>query len=113
MKRISPRSLKTNEAAQTDFDEIAMSMNDEHQLKDKGEGLNIFNNELINQSDIAHLNSPNSEAAEAASPSNEKLKIKKMQKSDESIDSYRREVLMQSSSKKPILLPNFISPPSS
>ena len=50
MKRVSPRSLKTNEAAQTDFEDIAMSMNDEHQLPNskKGEGLNIFNNELIN-----------------------------------------------------------------
>lgn len=50
MKRVSPRSLKTNEAAQTDFEDIAMSMNDEHQPPNskKGEGLNIFNNELIN-----------------------------------------------------------------
>ena len=53
MKRISPRSLKANEAAQTDFDDIALSMNDEdhkpsRSKNDRAEGLNIFNNELIN-----------------------------------------------------------------
>ena len=58
------------------------------------------------------MNSPRSEVPEVASPGHEKLKLNK-EKSDESVDSYRRDVLMHSSAKKSVLLPNFVSPPGS
>ena len=47
------------------------------------------------------------------SPENNERMNSKLKKSQESMDSYRRDVLMKSSSKKQVLLPNFQSPPSS
>ena len=64
----SPRSpgmsIKTHEAAQTDFEEVRMSIEDiQEKLQQEGadysprEGLNIFNNELINPSETGPVGS--------------------------------------------------------
>ena len=57
-------SIKTHEAAQTDFEEVHLSIEDiQEKLHQEGadysprEGLNIFNNELINPSETGPVGS--------------------------------------------------------